>query len=86
MGFARVWYQLSTDERVHWAPRAAVPKHTRVRVFPVNRERFVYLEVLAGFDAAPTKNALLWVVAIERIRMVFFVGLVTKRDALMLNA
>jgi hypothetical protein len=56
-----------------------------VRVFPVDRERFIYLKVLAGLNAAATKNALIGIVAIERIRIVNFVRLGTKGDLLMLD-
>jgi len=56
-----------------------------MRIFPVNRERFIYLEVLACLYAAATENALIGIVAIERISVVNLVGLGTKWDVLMLD-
>jgi hypothetical protein len=54
-------------------------------VFPINRERLVHLEVLAGLDAAAAENALIWIVPIERICMVFFVRLGPEWNVLMFN-
>ena len=55
--------------------RATVPQHPRVWVFPIDRKRFIHLEVLAGFDAAATKDALIRIVTIKGIRIVDFVWL-----------
>jgi hypothetical protein len=41
-----------------------------MRVFPANRKRLVDLDILTGFDAAATENALVGVVPIERIRRI----------------
>src|ERR1700676_1764181 len=65
--------------------RASVPKHAGVRIFPVDRKRFVDLDVLASLYAAATKNALIGIVAIKRIGVIDFVGLRPKRNSLMLN-
>jgi hypothetical protein len=56
-----------------------------MRIFPIDRKRLVHLKVLAGFDAATAENALLWVVAIERVCVIFFVRLGSIGDALMFN-
>ena len=55
--------------------RAAIPQHARMRIFPANGQRFVHLNVLAGLDAAPAQNALLRIVAIERVGVIHFVRL-----------
>src|SRR5438094_3632937 len=65
--------------------RTAIPKHARIWILPVNRKSFVDLDVLTGFNAAAAENALIGIVAIERIRAVDLVGLRSKRDSLMLN-
>src|SRR5256885_16534342 len=65
--------------------RAAVPKHARIRIFPVDREGFVDLDVLTGFHAAATENALIGIVTIEGISVIDFVRLRSERDSLMLN-
>src|SRR5207237_3340870 len=65
--------------------RTAIPKHARIGIFPVDRKSFVDLDVLTGFNAAAAENALIGVVSIERIRVVDFVGLRSKRDSLVLN-
>ena len=57
-----------------------------MRVLPINRKRFIDLEVLAGLYAPAAENALIRIVAIERISIVDFVGLGTIRDVLMLDA
>src|ERR1700674_696848 len=57
-----------------------------MRILPVNRKGFIHLHVLACFDAPAAKNALLWVVAIEGIRMILFVRLGMIGDRLMLDA
>jgi hypothetical protein len=66
--------------------RAAVPQHPRMRVFPINRKRFINLEVLARLDAATAENALIGVVAIERICIVDFVRLGSEWNVLMLDS
>jgi hypothetical protein len=57
-----------------------------MRILPINRKRLVHLHVLASFDAAAAKNALLRVVAVEGVRVVFFVRLGTKGNWLVLDA
>jgi hypothetical protein len=54
-------------------------------VLPINRERFVYLQVLAGFDAAAAENALIRVVSIERVCVVDFVGFGPEGNVLMFD-
>ena len=65
--------------------RAAVPQHARMLVFPVDRERLVDLHVLARLDAAAAQNALVGVVAVERIGVVDLVRLGLERDLLVLD-
>ena len=50
--------------------RAAVPQHARMRVFPADRKRLVHLHILTRLDAPPAENALVRIVAIERIGVV----------------
>src|SRR6266436_3646527 len=64
---------------------AAIPEHARIRIFPVDGKRFVDLDVLTSLNAAAAQNALIGIVAIERIRVIDLVGLRSKRDSLMLN-
>src|SRR5882724_13290571 len=64
---------------------ASVPQHTGIWVFPVDGKRFVDLDILTSLYAAAAQNALIGIVAIERIRVIDFVGLRSKRDSLMLN-
>jgi hypothetical protein len=54
-------------------------------ILPPDTQRFIDLEGLAGLYAAPTKNALIGIVAIERIRVINFVRLRSKRDLLMFD-
>ena len=65
--------------------RAAVPQNARMRILPVDRKRFVHLHVLAGFDAAAAENALVGIVAIERIGVVDLVRLGLEGDFLVLD-
>ena len=46
-----------------------------MRRCPIDGERFVHLNVLTGLDAAAAKNALVRVIAIERIGPVLFIWL-----------
>src|SRR3984893_18449853 len=55
-------------------------------ILPVDRKGLIDLNVLAGFDASAAKNALLRVVAVERVRVILFVRLGMKRNRLMFNA
>src|SRR5882724_5721531 len=64
---------------------ASVPQHTGIWVFPVDGKRFVDLDVLTSLYAAAAQNALIGIVAIERIRVIDFVGFRMKRDALMFD-
>jgi hypothetical protein len=57
-----------------------------MRILPVNRKRLVHLHVLASLNASAAKNALLRVVAVEGVRVVFFVGLGMKGNWLVLDA
>src|SRR5207245_572792 len=65
--------------------RTAIPQHARIWILPVNRKSFVDLDVLTSLHTAAAENALIGIVSIERIRVVDFVGLRSKRDSLMLN-
>src|SRR5262245_51158312 len=65
--------------------RSTIPQHTWVRVFPSDRECFVYFEVLTGLDTTAAKDALVRVITIERICIVRFVWLRLKRNALMFD-
>jgi hypothetical protein len=56
-----------------------------MRILPINRKSFIDLQVLAGFHASAAKNALLRVVAIERVGMILFVRLGMIRNRLMLH-
>src|SRR5713101_1530421 len=57
-----------------------------MRILPVNREGLIHLHVLAGFDAAAAKNALLRVVAVEGVRMILFIRLGMIQNRLMFDA
>src|SRR5436853_6262557 len=65
--------------------RTAIPQHARIWIFPINRKSFVDLDVLTGFHTAAAKNALIGIVAVERIRVVDLVWFRSKRDSLVLN-
>ncbi len=65
--------------------RTAIPQHARIWILPVNRKSFVDLDVLTSLHTAAAENALIGIVAIERIGVVDLVGLRSKRDSLMLN-
>ncbi len=62
----------------------AIPLHARVLAFPVDRQRFIHLVVLAGLHAAPAQDALVRVVAVERVGLIFLVGLRAIRVLLVL--
>src|SRR5579864_4795880 len=64
---------------------SAVPQDAGIGVFPVDRERFVDLDVLAGFYAPAAENALVGIVAIERICVIDLVRFRSEWDLLMLN-
>ena len=49
---------------------SAVPQHARELVLPADGKRLVHLHVLARLDASAAKDALVRVVAVERIRFV----------------
>ena len=55
-------------------------------ILPADRQSFVDLEILAGFDAAAAQNALIGVVTVERVGVIDFVGLGFEREALVLDA
>src|SRR5262249_61950002 len=54
-------------------------------VFPVNRERFIHLKVLACLYAPATENALIGIIAIKRVCIVDLVGLRSIGDVLAFN-
>ena len=49
---------------------AAVPKNSRVRILPADRQCFVDFEILASLDATAAQNALVGIVSVERIRVI----------------
>jgi hypothetical protein len=55
--------------------RAAVPKNAWIWILPADGQGFVDLDILAGFDAAAAQNALIGIVAVERIGVIHFVRL-----------
>src|SRR6266850_259572 len=57
-----------------------------MRILPADRKGFIHLYVLAGFDTAAAKNALLRVVAVEGVRMILFIRLGMIGNRLMLDA
>ena len=65
--------------------RPAVPEHARVRVLPVDGQGLVDLDVLARFDAAPAEDALVGIVAVERVGLVDLVRLGLERNPLVLD-
>src|SRR6266849_1603758 len=66
--------------------RSAIPKNSRMGILPANGQSFVDLEILAGFDAAAAQNALVGIIAVERVGVIDFVGLGFEREALVLDA
>jgi hypothetical protein len=64
---------------------AAVPEHTRMRIFPTDRKRLIDLQILAGFDTAAAQNALIGIVSVERVRVVNFVRLRLERQGLLID-
>jgi hypothetical protein len=62
-----------------------VPKHAGIWIFPVDRERFIDFDVLTCLHAPATEDALIGIVAVERIRVIDLVRLRSKRDSLVLN-
>src|SRR5207244_9817154 len=65
--------------------RTAIPQHARIWILPVNRKSFVDLDVLTSLHTAAAENALIGIVAVERIRVVDLVWFRSKRDSLVLN-
>src|SRR3989442_10062878 len=66
--------------------RSAIPQDSRMGILPADRQSFVDLEILTGFDAAAAQNALVWIIAVERVGVIDFVGLGFEREALVLDA
>jgi hypothetical protein len=64
---------------------SAIPKDAGVRIFPVDGQGFVHLQVLACFNASPAKNALVWVVAVKGIRQIYFIRLGLVGDFLVFD-
>ena len=56
-----------------------------MRIFPADRQRLVDLQILAGLHAAAAQNALIGIVAVERITVVDLVGLLLKRVTLVFH-
>src|SRR4051794_27526802 len=64
---------------------APIPQNARLRIFPPNREGLIDLDILARLNAAPTKDALVWIVSIKWIRRVHLIRFGFEWDFLMLN-
>jgi len=56
-----------------------------MRILPVDGERFVDFKVLAGLDAAATKDALVRILPVKRVRGVDLVRLLCEWDFLMIH-
>ena len=56
-----------------------------MRILPVDGERFVDFDVLAGLDTAATKDALVRIVPVKRIRGIDLVRLLCERNFLMIH-
>ena len=69
------------------SPIGAPPSHnTRgCSILPIDAQRFIDLEGLAGLNAAPAENALVGIVAIEGIGHIHFIRLGLVGDLLVLN-
>ena len=69
------------------SPIGAPPshKHAGVRILPIDAQRFIDLESLAGLNAASAENALVGIVAVEGIGHIHFIGLGLVGDLLMLD-
>jgi hypothetical protein len=59
--------------------RTAIPQNSGVGVLPADRQGFVHLEVLTGFDAAAAENALVGIIAVEGVSVIDFAGLGLER-------
>src|SRR6202043_1332187 len=64
---------------------AAVPQDAWIRIFPIDRESFIYLDILACLYATAAKQTLIWIVPVERVGGVNFVRLGLERDFLMFD-
>src|SRR5712692_6201820 len=65
--------------------RAPVPQNPRMRILPADGESLVYLQILAGLDAATAQNTLVGIVAVEGIGVVYLVRLGLEWQALVLD-
>ena len=65
--------------------RAAIPQDSRIRVLPADGQSFVDLEILTSFDTTAAQNALVGIVAIERVGAVDFVGFGFEWETLVLD-
>jgi hypothetical protein len=54
-------------------------------VLPVDAQRFIYLEILARLNTATAEDALIWIVAVEGIGHIHFVGLRLVGNCLVLD-
>jgi hypothetical protein len=57
-----------------------------MRILPIDRKSFIDLEILTGFDTTTTQNALVRIIAIERVRIINLVGFRAEWNALMFDA
>src|SRR2546426_103954 len=64
---------------------SAIPQHTRMRIFPANRERLVDFDILTSLHATPAENALIRIVSIKWVRVIDFVRLRLERNLLMFD-
>src|SRR6266853_1785831 len=65
--------------------RAAIPQNPRMGILPADGQSFVDLEILTSFDATAAQNALVGIVAIERVGAVDFVGFGFEWETLVLD-
>src|SRR5580692_4032908 len=63
----------------------AVPQDSEMFRLPVDAESLVHLHVLASLDTTSAENALVRIVAVERIGMILLVGFAAKRPRLVLH-
>src|SRR5229473_75694 len=65
--------------------RAAIPQNPRMGILPADGQSFVDLEILTSFDTTSAQNALVGIVAVERVGAVDFVGLGFEWETLVLH-
>jgi hypothetical protein len=77
---------MAAGDATRFADRlSTVPQNARMWILPVDGERFVDFDVLAGLDTAATKDALVRIVPVKRVRGVDLVRLLGEWDFLMIH-